>query len=64
MKMITTLPRCMAITLCGVITISGTGTVLASSGYAHDSAGKVVTSGFGECVQTSAWAPDLGTPRM
>lgn len=62
MKPITTLPHCVAATLCGAIIISGTGTVLAASGYVLDSAGKVLTSGFGECVQTSAWTPDLGTP--
>lgn len=38
------------------------GSVLASSGYAVDSAGKVVTSNFGECVKIGAWSQDLSTP--
>jgi len=38
------------------------GTAVASSGYLLDSAGNVVTSGSGECVQTGAWNQDLSTP--
>jgi len=45
----------------GLIIAAGTATALASSGYAQDSAGKVVTSGFGECVQTSEWSKNLST---
>jgi len=37
-------------------------TAVASSGYVLDSAGNVVTSGSGECVQTGAWSQDLSTP--
>ncbi len=39
-----------------------TGPALASSGYTTDSDGSVVTSGFGECVQTGSWSPELNTP--
>ena len=37
-------------------------TALAASGYVSDSEGKVVTSGFGECVKNGAWQQDLSTP--
>ena len=46
----------------GVIVAGSVGTVLASPGYAVDSAGKVVTSDYGECVQTGGWKQELSTP--
>ena len=46
----------------GVIVASSVGTVLASPGYASDSAGKVITSDYGECVHTGGWKQELSTP--
>jgi OOP family OmpA-OmpF porin len=46
----------------GVIVAGSIGTALASPGYATDSAGKVVTSNYGECVQTGGWSSELSTP--
>lgn len=46
----------------GAVIAASLGTAVASSGYLLDSAGNVVTSGSGECVQTSAWSQDLSTP--
>ncbi|MBT8116763.1 MAG: OmpA family protein [Gammaproteobacteria bacterium] len=46
----------------GVIVAGSVGSVLASPGYAVDSAGKVVTSYYGECVQTGSWKQELSTP--
>ena len=45
-----------------VVMSASLGTALASSGYLLDSAGNVITSGSGECVQTGAWSQDLSTP--
>ena len=45
-----------------VLIAASASTALASSGYIVDSEGNVVTSGFGECVKSSAWSQDLSTP--
>ena len=45
-----------------VVMSASLGTALASSGHLLDSAGNVITSGSGECVQTGAWSQDLSTP--
>ena len=46
----------------GIVIAGSAATALAAPGYAVDSDGKVVTSNYGECVQTGSWTPALGTP--
>ncbi len=47
----------------GSVVIAGTaGSAVASQGYAFDSAGKVVTSNYGECLQTGDWSASSGIP--
>jgi len=48
--------------LASAVIAGSVATAVASSGYVLDSAGNVVTSGSGECVQTGAWSQDLSTP--
>ncbi len=62
MKSTETITRRLAVTLSCAVIAASSSAVTASSGYALDSAGKVVTSDFGECIQTGAWSPDLSTP--
>lgn len=63
MKLCSPSVRRWSVVLCGgaLATLSGV-TALASSGYATDSRGSVVTSGVGECVQTSEWSQAGHTP--
>lgn len=62
MKSNTVVIRRIAVVLGGTFAVAAAGVALASSGYATDSDGKVVTSDFGECVQTGAWTKTLSTP--
>lgn len=58
--------RCFACTLMvgmGAVVFAGcVSAAAASSGYVGDSRGKVVTSNFGECVQSDGWNKALSTP--
>lgn len=59
MKQISTLTLLMVSGLGGALVAGGAN---AAPGYTEDSGGQVVTSNFGECVQTGTWKQDMSIP--